>query len=119
MSGRVVSDIQTRAEGEMLYSTCDTNGCKRSHSSQILEIGIILCEKIERKVYVNQQNFVFDIQLLLKLLSFLVEFLQRNIHEYYKEIHKLESNATVCISDKDGMRIFYITYETNVCTCFR
>ena len=54
------------------------NGCKRSYSSKILEIGKILGEKIERKVYVNQQNFVSDIQLLIKysfLLSFLHELL--------------------------------------------
>ena len=48
---------------------------KRSYSSKILEIGMILGEKIERKVYVNQQNFVSDIQLLIKH-SFLLSFLQ-------------------------------------------
>ena len=39
---------------------------------------MILVEKIERKVYVDQQNFVSDIQLLVKysfLLSFLHELL--------------------------------------------
>ena len=39
---------------------------------------MILGEKIERKVYVNQQNFVSDIQLLFKhsfLLSFLHDML--------------------------------------------
>ena len=57
MSGRVVSDVQTRAQDDRLYvryntdanivySTCDTNGCKRSHSSKILEIGMILGEKM-------------------------------------------------------------------------
>ena len=57
MSGRVISDVQTRAEDDRLYvryntdanivySTCDTNGCKRSHSSKILEIGMILGEKM-------------------------------------------------------------------------
>ena len=56
----VVSDIQTRAEGETLYvryntsaanivGTCDTNGWKRSYSSKILEIGMILGEKINEK----------------------------------------------------------------------
>ena len=39
----------------------DTNGSKK-----ILQIGMILGEKIERKVYVNQQNFVLDIQVLIK-----------------------------------------------------
>ena len=34
------------------------------YSSKIL--GIIFVEKIERNVYVNQQNFVSDIQLLLE-----------------------------------------------------
>ena len=37
-----------------------------SYSSKILAIGMILGEKIERKVYVNQQNFVSDIQLLIR-----------------------------------------------------
>ena len=37
------------------------------YSSKILEIGMIFVEKIERKVHVNQQNFVSDIQLLMKL----------------------------------------------------
>ena len=39
---------------------------------------MILGEKIERKVYVNQRNFVSDMQLLIKhsfLLSFLHELL--------------------------------------------
>ena len=39
---------------------------------------MILGEKVERKVYVNQQNFVSDIQLLIKhsfILSFLHELL--------------------------------------------
>ena len=39
---------------------------------------MILGERIERKVYVNQQNFVPDIQVLIKhsfLLSFLHELL--------------------------------------------
>ena len=40
---------------------------KDSYSLKILEIGIILIENIERKVDVNQQNFVSDdIQLLIK-----------------------------------------------------
>ena len=30
----------------VVNSTCDTNGCKRSHSSKILEIGMILGEKM-------------------------------------------------------------------------
>ena len=59
MSGRVVSDIQTRPEGDC--KILDTNGCKRSYSlMEILEIGMVLGEKIERKVYVTQQNFVSD-----------------------------------------------------------
>ena len=45
-------------------SICDTNGCIRSYSSKIPELGMILGQKIERNVYVNQQNFVSDIQLL-------------------------------------------------------
>ena len=44
----------------MLYIACDTHGCKLSYSSKILEIVRILGEKIERKVYLNQQNFVSD-----------------------------------------------------------
>ena len=54
---------------------------------------MILGEKIERKVYVNQQNFVSDIQLLIKhsfLLSFpheLLMILQR--HFLSKTVHIL------------------------------
>ena len=48
----------------------------RSYSSKILEIGMILGEKIERKVYVNQQNFASDIQLLIRhfFLFFFVNY---------------------------------------------
>ena len=38
------------------------NGCKHSYSLKILDIGMILCEKIKRQVYANQQN-VSDIQM--------------------------------------------------------
>ena len=41
------------------------NGCKRLYSSKILGIGMILSEKIQQKLYVNQQYFVSDIQLLI------------------------------------------------------
>jgi hypothetical protein len=44
MSGRVVSDIQTRAEGESLYIRYNT-------------------EKIKVKVYVNQHESVSHIQI--------------------------------------------------------
>ena len=47
---------------------------------------MILGEKIERKVYVNQQNFVSDIQLLIKhsfLLSFPHELLMILHRGYY------------------------------------
>ena len=55
---------------------------KRSYSSKILEIhvGMILGTKIERKVYVNEQNFVLDIQLRF----FCVFFMNYSINEYYK-----------------------------------
>ena len=74
MSGHVVADIQTRVEGGMLYVRYNTDANtvvwmdeKDSYSLKILEIGIILIENIERKVDVNQQNFVSDdIQLLIK-----------------------------------------------------
>ena len=42
------------------YNT-DANTGKRSYSAKILEIGMILGEKIEQKVYVNQENLVSDI----------------------------------------------------------
>ena len=32
-------------------------------------------------------------------------------------IYKFEPKASVCISDKDRMRIFYISYETNTYIC--
>ena len=43
---------------------------------------MILGEKIERKIYVNRQNFVSDLQLYSLLIkhSFLLSFL----NEYYK-----------------------------------
>ena len=63
----VVCPIQHGREYYKVLVSCDTNGCKRSYSSKILEIGMILGEKIERKVYVNQQNFCTRyIQLLIK-----------------------------------------------------
>ena len=46
---------------------------------------MILGEKIERKMYVNQQNYVSDIQLLVKhsfLLSFLHELLMNYKYIY-------------------------------------
>ena len=43
MSSLVVSDIQTQAEVHIRIR--DTNGCERSYSSKILEIGMILGEK--------------------------------------------------------------------------
>ena len=46
MSGRVVSDIQTQAGSERLYVRYNTDAN--------IVIEIILVEKIERKVYVNQ-----------------------------------------------------------------
>ena len=32
-------------------------------------------------------------------------------------IYKFEPKASVCISDKDRVRIFYISYETNAYIC--
>ena len=58
------------------------NGCERSYLSKILEIGMILYVKIERKVHVNQQNFGSDIQLLIKHL-FLLTFLHKLLNDYY------------------------------------
>ena len=45
-----------------------------------------LGDKIEQKVYVNHQNFVSDIQLLIKHsfpLSFLRELLMKYYNEYF------------------------------------
>ena len=78
MNGHLVSDVQLEpkargydtTQSRILKSTCIENGCKRSYSS----IGMILGEKIERKDYLNQQNFVSVIQLLIKY-SFLLSFM--------------------------------------------
>ena len=43
---------------------------------------MILDEKIERKVYVNQQNFVSDIELVIKYFFFVLSLWI--INEYYK-----------------------------------
>ena len=59
MSGRVVSDIQTRAEGESLYIRYNTdanvvNNLKNDSSYEF---------KIKVKVYVNQHESVSHIQI--------------------------------------------------------
>ena len=81
----VVCPIQHGREYYKVLVSCDTNGCKRSYSSKILEIGMILGEKIERKVYVNQQKFVSDIQLLIKY-SFILSFLHELLTILQREI---------------------------------
>ena len=73
MSGRVVSDIQTRAEGESLYIRYNTdtnvvNDLKNDSSYEfigevILKINVVLAEKIKVKVYVNQHESVSHIQI--------------------------------------------------------
>jgi hypothetical protein len=76
MSGRVVSDIQTRAEGESLYIRYNTdanvvNNLKNDSSYDfigevILKINDFLgleAEKIKVKVYVNQHESVSHIQI--------------------------------------------------------
>jgi hypothetical protein len=65
MSGRVVSDIQTRAEGESLYIWYNTdanvvNGLKSDSSYEfigevILKINVVKAEKIK----VNRENQSF------------------------------------------------------------
>ena len=73
MSGRVVSDIQTRAEGESLYIRYNTdanvvNNLKNDSSYKfigevILKINVVQAEKIKFKVYVNQHESVSHIQI--------------------------------------------------------
>ena len=73
MSGRVVSDIQTRAEGESLYIRYNTdanvvNNLKNDSSYEfigevILKINVVQAEKIKVKVYVNQHESVSHIQI--------------------------------------------------------
>jgi hypothetical protein len=73
MSGRVVLDIQTRAEGESLYIRYNTdenvvNDLKNDSSYEfigevILKINVDLAEKIKVKVYVNQHESVSHIQI--------------------------------------------------------
>ena len=62
MSGRVVSDIQTRAEGESLYIRYNTdanvvNGLKNDSSYEFIGEVILI------KVYVNQHESVSHIQI--------------------------------------------------------
>ena len=64
--------------------------CKRSYSSKIVEI---LGEKIERNVYVNQQNFVPDKQLLIRN-SFHFSFLHELLMIYYKIIYLVTALRT-------------------------
>ena len=59
---------------------------------------MILGEKIERKVYVNQQNFVSDIQLLFKH-SFLLSFL-----------HDMLMSITRCVILSRDQRNFVIIF---------
>ena len=67
---------------------------------------MILGEKIERKVYVNQRNFVSDMQLLIKhsfLLSFLHELLM-SITNYLLTESKVKYQTEVllyCPSDSE------------------
>ena len=73
MSGRVVSDIQTRTEGESLYIRYNTdanvvNGLKNDSSYEfigevILKINVVSAEKTKVKVYVNQHESVSHIQI--------------------------------------------------------
>ena len=73
MSGRVVSDIQTRAEGESLYIRYNTdtnvvNVLKNDSSYEfigevIFKINVVLAEKIKVKVYVNQHESISHIQI--------------------------------------------------------
>ena len=80
MSVRVVLYMNSRQEVVCLIQ----HGCKYCKGLLIrMDVNVRICrndfrEKIERKVYVNQQNFVSDIQLLIKhvfLLCFLHELL--------------------------------------------
>jgi hypothetical protein len=73
MSGRVVLDIQTRAEGESLYIRYNTdvnvvNNLKNDSSYKfigevILKINVVEAEKIKVKVYANQHESVSHIHI--------------------------------------------------------
>ena len=83
MSGRVVSDIQTRAEGESLYIRYRSDANVLSYLKNdpsyefigevILKINIVQDEKIKAEVYVNQDKSLSDLQTLIKH-SFLLYF---------------------------------------------
>ena len=105
MSGRrVVSDIQTRAEGESLYIRYNTdanvvNGLKNDSSYEfigevILKINVVKAEKIKVKVYVNQHESVSHIQIrhaydfsLCFLHELLMSFLIPDKTYLYIKIH--------------------------------
>ena len=65
MSGRVVSDIQTRAEGESFYIRYNTDAHVVNDSSYEFIVEVILkinVVKVKVKVYVNQHESVSHIQ---------------------------------------------------------
>ena len=50
----------------IFYITYETNTYKCSYLSTILKIQAVLAEKIERKVYVNQDKSRIDLRILIK-----------------------------------------------------
>ena len=50
----------------IFYITYEKNTYKFSYLSTILKIQAVLAEKIERKVYVNQDESLTDLQILIK-----------------------------------------------------
>ena len=70
MSGRSLSDIQIRAEGESSYiryrSDANVLTCLKNDPSYeiigelILKINIVQAEKIKAEVYGNQDNSLYD-----------------------------------------------------------
>ena len=98
MSGRVVSDIQTRAEGESLYIRYNTdanvvNGLKNDSSYEfigevILKINVVKAEKIKVKVYVNEGKSLSTYKDTTRLWFFFV-FSSWIINEFLKAFYNI------------------------------
>ena len=75
---------------------------------------MILAEKIERKVYVNQEDFVSHVQLLMRRL-FILSFLRDLLTSITCTIYKISVHVVSDIQTRaEGER--YVQYNTNAST---
>ena len=118
----IVYPIQHGRECWKYSNACDTNACKRSYSLKILKILNDFGWENRTKRLCKSGGFCItytnSIMALISVLSFLREILMSILHVTDKTwapdlylIYKLEPKASVCISDKDRMRMFYLAYQ--------